>query len=170
MGALRVTAHVCAPPEEQQVECGASEVSRWLCLHTSSHACACSAQANSLHCDVYDSAHGSFAPGAATNVVTGKLCRSANPACRLTPIVVLSEDIVARPEATLRALCAAIGLEWDPAMLKWPPGPKPYDGPWAPWWYKSVHASSGVVRNHVRPNLGSAGCMRCNRATRDMSD
>jgi hypothetical protein len=28
-------------------------------------------------------------------------------------------------------------------MLGWPPGPKPYDGVWAPHWYNAVHASTG---------------------------
>ena len=28
-------------------------------------------------------------------------------------------------------------------MLSWPPGPKSYDGAWAPHWYNAVHASTG---------------------------
>lgn len=64
---------------------------------------------------------------------------------RIKPIVVLSEDIVERPAATLRALCAAVGLPWDGAMMSWPPGPKPFDGVWAPWWYKTAHASTGTL-------------------------
>lgn len=28
-------------------------------------------------------------------------------------------------------------------MLRWPAGPKPYDGSWAPHWYNAVHASTG---------------------------
>ena len=47
------------------------------------------------------------------------------------------------PEGVLRRLCAALGLEFDPAMLSWPAGPIPEDGVWAPHWYGSVHRSTG---------------------------
>lgn len=59
------------------------------------------------------------------------------------PIVVDGSDIRAAPEGMLRALCAALGLDWDPAMLSWAPGGRPEDGPWAPHWYGAVHRSSG---------------------------
>ena len=59
------------------------------------------------------------------------------------PVVVAAEDIRAAPEATLRALCAALGLDWDPAMLSWPAGPRPEDGVWAAHWYGSIHRSTG---------------------------
>ena len=45
----------------------------------------------------------------------------------------------------LRKLCETIDLEWNPAMLSWPRGPKPFDGAWAPHWYKSVHDSNGFA-------------------------
>jgi hypothetical protein len=64
--------------------------------------------------------------------------------CRKKPIVVLSEDLLQAPEAVLRALCAKTGMPWDPAMLRWSAGPKPYDGVWAPWWYKTAHSSTGA--------------------------
>lgn len=57
--------------------------------------------------------------------------------------MVLSDDLVREPEGTLRALCAVLNLPFDPAMLAWPAGPKPYDGVWAPWWYKQTHQSIG---------------------------
>jgi hypothetical protein len=59
------------------------------------------------------------------------------------PVVVDSADIRRDPEGTLRALCAAIGLPWDPAMLRWPAGGHPDDGAWAPHWYGAVHRSTG---------------------------
>ena len=40
-------------------------------------------------------------------------------------------------------LCEAVGVAFDPAMLSWPAGPKPEDGVWAPYWYRSVHRSTG---------------------------
>jgi len=61
------------------------------------------------------------------------------------PPVILSEDLAAEPEATLRLLCAALSLPFDERMLSWPAGPHPEDGVWAPWWYESVHASTGFV-------------------------
>ena len=49
------------------------------------------------------------------------------------------------PEGMLRKLCAAINLTWDPAMLQWPSGPKPFDGVWAAHWYGAVHRSTGFA-------------------------
>jgi len=59
------------------------------------------------------------------------------------PPVIESEAILENPELALRALCAAIDIPFDPAMLSWPAGPRPEDGAWAPWWYESVWASTG---------------------------
>lgn len=42
--------------------------------------------------------------------------------CRHTPIVVLSDELVRAPEAVLRALCLALNLPFDPAMMSWPAG------------------------------------------------
>lgn len=68
-------------------------------------------------------------------------------ACALgqTPVVIDSADIRAAPEAMLRALCGAIDLDWDPAMLSWLAGPKPFDGVWASHWYDAVHRSTGFA-------------------------
>lgn len=62
-----------------------------------------------------------------------------------SPIVIDSADIRDDPEGMLRALCSALDLEFDPAMLAWPAGPKPYDGVWAPHWYGSLHATTGFA-------------------------
>jgi branched-chain amino acid aminotransferase len=43
----------------------------------------------------------------------------------------------------VRSLCASLELSWQPSMLHWAPGPKPYDGVWAPWWYANTHKSTG---------------------------
>ncbi|MBS0123485.1 HAD family hydrolase [Thetidibacter halocola] len=61
------------------------------------------------------------------------------------PVVVDSADIRDDPEGMLRALCDAIGLDWNPVVLSWPAGPKPYDGAWAPAWYRSLHGSTGFA-------------------------
>lgn len=61
------------------------------------------------------------------------------------PVVIDSADIRAAPEMALHALCDAIGLGWDEAMLSWSAGPKPYDGVWAAHWYDAVHRSTGFA-------------------------
>ncbi|OAN79096.1 branched-chain amino acid aminotransferase [Jannaschia sp. EhC01] len=59
--------------------------------------------------------------------------------------VIDSAGIRADPEAMLRALCTAIDLPFDPAMLSWPAGSKPFDGIWAQHWYDAVHNSTGFA-------------------------
>jgi hypothetical protein len=59
------------------------------------------------------------------------------------PAVVDADRILAAPEVTLRRLCAALGLAFDPAMLSWTPGPHAEDGVWAPHWYDAVWTSRG---------------------------
>ena len=59
------------------------------------------------------------------------------------PIVIDSADIRATPRATLSRLCDALGIPFTDRMLRWPAGPKPYDGAWAPHWYNAVHGSTG---------------------------
>jgi hypothetical protein len=61
------------------------------------------------------------------------------------PIVIDSADIRAHPDGMLRALCKAINLPFDPAMLSWPKGGHPNDGPWAPHWYPAVWNSTGFA-------------------------
>lgn len=61
------------------------------------------------------------------------------------PVVVDSADIRQDPEGKMKQLCAAIGLEWDDAMLKWPAGGHPSDGVWASHWYGAVHRSTGFA-------------------------
>jgi len=60
-----------------------------------------------------------------------------------TPVVIDSDDILRAPEAALRALCAAIGLDFSPQMLHWPKGGHKNDGAWAPHWYSAVWQSEG---------------------------
>jgi hypothetical protein len=59
--------------------------------------------------------------------------------------VIDSSDVLAAPEAALRALCAGLGVPFSPAMLSWPAGPRPSDGVWAPYWYDSVCRSTGFT-------------------------
>jgi hypothetical protein len=59
------------------------------------------------------------------------------------PPVVDANDVLENPEGILSALCSALGIPWDEAMLNWAPGRRPTDGPWAPHWYAAVEASTG---------------------------
>ena len=62
-----------------------------------------------------------------------------------SPVVIDSSDIRRDPGTMLRALCGALGLPWDAAMLSWPAGGHPSDGVWAAHWYASVHGSTGFA-------------------------
>jgi hypothetical protein len=59
------------------------------------------------------------------------------------PPVIDAADILANPEAALRALCAALAIPFDSDMLHWPPGRRATDGVWAPAWYAAVERSTG---------------------------
>lgn len=59
--------------------------------------------------------------------------------------VIDSADVRQNPERLLKVLCDHIGLNFDPAMLTWPAGPKSFDGSWAPHWYNAVHKSTGFA-------------------------
>ena len=69
--------------------------------------------------------------------------------------VIDAADIGARPQAALPALCSALGIGFDEAMLAWPAGPRPTDGVWAKYWYASVWASTGFVAR--RPTNSQSG-------------
>ena len=43
----------------------------------------------------------------------------------------------------VEAACNALGIDWDPAMLRWESGIHPTDGIWAAHWYGAVASSSG---------------------------
>ena len=59
--------------------------------------------------------------------------------------VVDARRVLEDPAATLRRLCEALGVPFDPAMLSWPAGPRASDGVWAPHWYARVQASTGFA-------------------------
>lgn len=71
--------------------------------------------------------------------------RQAALYARFGGTVLDSETIRADPERALRALCGALGLDFDLAMLHWPAGGHLADGVWAAHWYGSVHASTGFA-------------------------
>jgi len=59
------------------------------------------------------------------------------------PPVIDSDAVLANPEGSMRALCAALSIPFDPSMLSWPTGTRADDGVWAAHWYASVDTSSG---------------------------
>ncbi|MCC5786238.1 MAG: hypothetical protein JJU33_06015 [Phycisphaerales bacterium] len=69
------------------------------------------------------------------------------------PPVIDARDVLENPESMLRALCHALGVPWDPAMLSWAPGPCKTDGVWAKHWYDSVYRSTAFApyRPHNDP-------------------
>ena len=71
------------------------------------------------------------------------------------PPVVEGRDVQADPEGMTRAICAALEVAFDPAMLAWPAGKRVSDGVWAKHWYARVEASTGFEpykpSSHDRP-------------------
>lgn len=64
------------------------------------------------------------------------------------PFCIESKALLLDPERALRSICARLDVDFDPAMLTWPPGPRPEDGVWARWWYANVHQSTGFQPWH----------------------
>ncbi|HMJ04825.1 MAG TPA: hypothetical protein VK474_01085, partial [Chthoniobacterales bacterium] len=60
----------------------------------------------------------------------------------VTPPVIDARDVLLNPARTLRRLCEAVGVEFNEAMLSWPPGLRATDGIWAKHWYAEVEHST----------------------------
>ena len=56
--------------------------------------------------------------------------------------VIDARDVQQNPKRMLRMLCDATGVEFDEAMLSWPPGLRETDGVWATYWYSEVARST----------------------------
>jgi Sulfotransferase domain len=69
----------------------------------------------------------------------------------VVPSVIDARDVLQNPERILRLLCQAVGVEFDPAMLSWPPGLRETDGVWAKHWYGEVAKSTGFEPYRPRP-------------------
>lgn len=61
------------------------------------------------------------------------------------PPVIDSADILDDPASMMQRLCSSLDIPWDEKMLSWEAGPRPEDGAWAPYWYHSVHNSTGFA-------------------------
>lgn len=58
------------------------------------------------------------------------------------PPVIDARDVLRNPERMMRLLCQSLGIEFDSAMLSWPPGLRDSDGVWAKYWYGDVLKST----------------------------
>ncbi len=67
------------------------------------------------------------------------------------PPVIDAADVLRAPQLTLRLLCHAVGIEFDPAMLSWPVGLRETDGVWARHWYHEVAQSTSFRPYRPRP-------------------
>ena len=65
------------------------------------------------------------------------------------PVVIDSDDLVARPGATMAAYCAAVGLPFVPSALTWEPGERPE---WrrSARWHADVSATSRFEQRERR--------------------
>ncbi len=63
-----------------------------------------------------------------------------------SPPVLDAKRLLLDPRAALSALCQQLSIPFDEAMLSWPAGPRPEDGPWAKHWYQNLHRSTGFAR------------------------
>ncbi|MEH1124085.1 hypothetical protein [Micromonospora sp. CPCC 206061] len=69
------------------------------------------------------------------------------------PVVVDSDDLVDRPEATVAAYCARVGIAFDPTALTWPAAEQPE------WqrtgrWHRQASVSTGFSRAYERDRTG----------------
>ena len=68
------------------------------------------------------------------------------------PPVIDAGDVLADPQGVLSTLCAALGIPWDPAMLRWASGRRETDGVWAGHWYGAVERSTGFGPPETEPD------------------
>ncbi|KAH8507390.1 hypothetical protein H0E87_009790 [Populus deltoides] len=96
---------------------------------------------------------GKVVPPSFLDLGLAELVSIYNDLCQLgkRPPVIDATDLAQNPEATLHSLCEDLGIPFQDSMLRWEAGPKPIDGMWAPWWYKSVHKSTGFSSTRKYP-------------------
>jgi Sulfotransferase domain len=62
-----------------------------------------------------------------------------------TPVVIDSDDLIERPQETVRAYCDAVGIEFLPEALNWEPGMRE-DWRLTGRWHESTSRTSGFTR------------------------
>ena len=78
--------------------------------------------------------------------------------------VVDAKDVLQNPEQMLRLLCDAVGVEFDHAMLSWPPGLRDTDGIWAKHWYGEVARSTSFQPYQAEERARAGTSARNSRA------
>ncbi len=68
-----------------------------------------------------------------------------------SPPVIDSRQVLEDPGSSLEALCHALGIEYQAAMLSWEPGIHDTDGVWASHWYDAVVSSTGFHPYQAKP-------------------
>ncbi|WBB77723.1 hypothetical protein O7606_15745 [Micromonospora sp. WMMD882] len=63
-----------------------------------------------------------------------------------TPVVIDSDDLLDRPEATVRAYCSAVGIPFLPDALAWQPGMRP-EWQTTSRWHASTSRTAGFRRD-----------------------
>jgi hypothetical protein len=94
-----------------------------------------------------------------------ELLREVEDRTGSTPPVIDARDVLEDPAGVLAKLCAALGLDFTPAMLTWEPGLRPTDGIWAEHWYAEVARSTGFERWRPRPGELSGELARVHEET-----
>lgn len=69
------------------------------------------------------------------------------------PPVLSSKDVLSNPHRALSALCEAIDIPFDEAMLSWRSGKRNSDGIWAKYWYASVEKSTEFMSYQTNDKL-----------------
>lgn len=63
----------------------------------------------------------------------------------LQPAVLDARQLLLDPRGVLTQLCDSLGLAFEKSMLRWPAGPRPEEGAWAPHWYHVIHTTTGFA-------------------------
>jgi len=70
-----------------------------------------------------------------------KKINNGDDKCRA--LVIDSDELANDPKGSLSDLCKRLSIDYSDTMLSWKKGEHECDGPWAKWWYHSVHKSDG---------------------------
>ena len=68
-----------------------------------------------------------------------------------SPVVIDSRELLLNPKKVLPEVCDRLGIGFEKRMLSWSQGARPEDGVWAPYWYQSVHKSTGFGEYKKKP-------------------
>ncbi|MGD9483576.1 sulfotransferase family protein [Streptomyces sp. TRM70308] len=82
-----------------------------------------------------------------------------------TPVVIDSDDLLDRPEDTLRAYCAAVGIDFRPDALNWAPGMRSEWQSTSKW-----HRSTSETTGFTRVRSGGAAAVEADQVLRAYRD